>query len=289
VTNLYPDSFDTIGRWATENKVTVGEAKFRFAQYGILRAITASKALSDVLVFKGGNALDFVWQPNRSTRDLDFSARDPSLSTDQITKLLTPALQRAAQDTGVAFRLQRVRQNPPGPNRTFITYDITVGYGLPDDKRSRQKIERGESVSPIVPVEISLNEPICASVEVNIDGTHPLQVSSLEDIVAEKLRALLQQLIRNRSRRQDLLDIAVILREHSDLQLVQISEYLLQKGAARNVPVSRSAFRQAEIKARAAEGYEELEATTRTIFIPFAEAYVDLMALIDRLDIPEES
>lgn len=287
--NLYPTSFADIGRWAAESGVPMGEAKFRFAQYGVLRAIAGSKALSGLLVFKGGNALDFIWQPNRSTRDLDFSAKESNLGTEQIRDLLAASLGRAARETGVAYQVQRVRQNPPGANKTFITYDITVGYALPDDQRSRQKIACGESVSQVVPVEISLNEQICAVVEVDIDGAHPLQVSSLEDILAEKLRALLQQLIRNRSRCQDLLDIAVSLRQHPKLNHAEVAEYLLRKAAARDVPVSREAFRREEIKGRATLGYEELAATTRNIFIPFSEAYAEVMAFVERLDLPEQA
>jgi hypothetical protein len=60
--------------------MTVAEAKFRFAQYGILQAVAGSRTLSQVLAFKGGNALDFFWQPNRSTKDLDFSSRDSTLT-----------------------------------------------------------------------------------------------------------------------------------------------------------------------------------------------------------------
>ena len=285
--NLYPTSFGDIARWAAESGVPVSEAKFRFAQYGVLQAITASKALSSILVFKGGNALDFVWQPNRSTKDLDFSARESELGVEQIRELLASSLQRAGRETDITYRVQRVKQNPPGANKTFITYDMTVGYALPDDLRSRQKIEHGENVSPVVPIEISLNEPICAVVDIDIDSTHPLQVSTLEDIVAEKLRALLQQPIRNRSRRQDLLDIAVTLRGYPELNRTEVAEYLLRKAAARNVSVSRAAFRQEEVKTRAAQGYNELAATTRNLFIPFEEAYVEVMAFVDQLDLPE--
>jgi hypothetical protein len=68
-----------------------------------------------------------------------------------------------------------------------------------------------------------------------------------------------------------------------------VAEYLLRKAAARSVPVSREAFKDEEIKARAAEGYDELEATTRSTFIPFAEAYAEVLAFVDRLDVPERS
>lgn len=285
--NLFPTSFAETARWAAEAGVSVAEARFRFAQYGVLRAIASSKALSETLVFKGGNALDFVWQPNRSTRDLDFSARQTDLGAERIRELLAGSLARAGRETGVGYRLQRVKQNPPGEGKTFITYDVTVGYSLPDDRRSRERIERGEDVSAVVPVEISLNEPICASVGVDINAAHPLAVSTVEDIVAEKLRALLQQPIRNRSRRQDMLDIAVILRGTENPDRAKVTEYLLRKAAARDVPVSREAFRGEEIKRRAAEGYGELAATTRKTFVPFEDAYAEVMEFVKHLDLPE--
>ena len=52
----------------------MSEARRRFAQYAVLRAIASLARLSELLVFKGGDALDFGWSPNRSTIDLDFSA-----------------------------------------------------------------------------------------------------------------------------------------------------------------------------------------------------------------------
>ena len=52
----------------------MSEARRRFAQYAVLRAISSSARLRELLVSKGGDALDFVWSPNRGTIDLDFSA-----------------------------------------------------------------------------------------------------------------------------------------------------------------------------------------------------------------------
>jgi hypothetical protein len=76
----YPTSLQSIEKWAAENNMTVAVAKFRFVQYGVLQAVADSRTLSQILAFKGGNALDFVWQPNRSTRDLDFSSKDSALT-----------------------------------------------------------------------------------------------------------------------------------------------------------------------------------------------------------------
>lgn len=75
--DLYPTSLDVIRQWANDNHIRVLEAQIRFVQYTILRVVADSRRLCDALVFKGGNALDFVWSPNRSTADLDFSI-DPA-------------------------------------------------------------------------------------------------------------------------------------------------------------------------------------------------------------------
>lgn len=64
--------------------MNVNEGRVRFAQYAILRAIAYSDRLSRILVFKGGNALDFVWHPNRSTQDLDFSADMDLIDLDRV-------------------------------------------------------------------------------------------------------------------------------------------------------------------------------------------------------------
>jgi predicted nucleotidyltransferase component of viral defense system len=189
----YPTSLPGIGEWAASNGMTVTEAKIRFAQYGILQAVADSRNLSQILTFKGGNALDFVWQPNRSTKDLDFSSKDSTLTAEQIRTFLTPSLERVSRSMGVLYRVQRMEQQPPGPNRSFITFEGTIGYALPEDRRNRQLIQRGKSSKAAVHIDVSLNEPICGIVEVDIASSNLLRVCQLEDIVAEKLRALLQQ------------------------------------------------------------------------------------------------
>jgi len=285
----YPTSLRGIGEWAASNRMTVAVAKFRFAQYGILQAVADSRTLSQVLAFKGGNALDFVWQPNRSTRDLDFSSRDSTLTAERLRNFLTPSLQRVSRSIGVLYRVQRIEQQPPGPNRSFITFEGTIGYALPDERRNRELIQQDKSSNAAVPLDVSLNEPICRIVEVDIASSNPLQVCQLEDIVAEKLRALLQQPRRNRHRPQDVLDVCVAVQENPDLDLSLTAEFLLEKAKAREVSVSRAAFHQEEIRSRALEGYNELRETTRNAFIEFEEAFSIVLSLVDGMPLADRT
>lgn len=294
----YPSSFNDLRDWAQDNNIPVAEAGKRLAQYAILRGITSSRALSELLVFKGGNALDFIWQPNRSTTDLDFSADmdvvaievpfwDPVQLKDFLKEHLARGFQIATRDLGVALAIHRINQQPPNPDSTFITYETRVGFALPSDRRNRERLEQGAPSMNVIPVEISLNEPICADERVDLRTSRRLRVCTLEDIVAEKLRALLQQPIRDRTREQDLLDIAVILGAHPTLNRENVAAFLLIKAAARDVPVTRTDFKSADIAARAARDYSALSLVTRRTFLPFDQALQRLHDFVDTLDIPE--
>jgi predicted nucleotidyltransferase component of viral defense system len=293
VTLRFPQTFTEISAWAAANEVTAIEARVRFAQYVILRAITQSRDLSSSLVFKGGNALDFVWQPNRSTKDLDFSAELADFAPDLVSartviaRLFADSLNAVRPVLHVACRLQRIEQQPPEHDKTFITYHLSIGYALPDQERVRVRIDAGLPSVQAIKVEVSVNESICADVLIDIAGRRPLRVSTLEDIVAEKLRALLQQPLRNRTRRQDLLDIAVILKSETQFDHEKVVDFLWRKARIRNVVVSRSAFRSQEVLGRALVDYAELAATTRHLFVPFEEACDLLSRFVDSLPIPE--
>ena len=107
--------------------------------------------------------------------------------------------------------------------------------------------------------------------------------------MAEKLRALLQQPLRNRRRPQDVLDVCVAVQQNPDLDLNLTAEFLVEKAKARDVPVSRAAFHQEEIRSRALEGYNELRETTRNAFIEFEEAFSIVLSLVDRMPLADRT
>jgi hypothetical protein len=158
---------------------------------------------------------------------------------------------------------------------------------MPGDRKNRNLLEAGGYSRHDVPVEVSSNEPIGADRDVAV-GDRSLRVGTLEDIVAEKLRAYLQQKgeIRNRNRRQNLLDIAHILQTGAPLDLDSVSQYLLEKAWARDVPVSKAAFRDPELADCARREYDDLKATVREGFVPFEEALKSLFTLVEKLAIP---
>lgn len=208
MTPSHPRSFGDIRSWAESSGISANEARVRFAQFAVLQSIAAVGPLRDGLVFKGGNALDFVWQLNRSTVDLDFSVDHTSSLAIPDAETLQTLLQRgipvASSRLGIILAVQRVRPNPRGTGKHFITFEARIGYALPDQARLRQRMAQGEPSPQGIDLDISLNEPIGDARLIQVGPGVNLRVATVEDIVAEKLRALLQQPIRNRQRRQDL-------------------------------------------------------------------------------------
>jgi predicted nucleotidyltransferase component of viral defense system len=288
----FPVRFQEISRWSRENAVPLDEARRRFAQFVILAAIVSNRSLRESLVFKGGNALDLVWQPNRSTLDLDFSIDHAVVAFEigvaSIRRSFERSVSAVQQRFSVRLRVQSVRQLPPGSNRTFPTFAVRIGYALPDEMALLRRMDDGRPSPHVIDVEISVNEPLGSVTTTLLDSSlPPLRVGTVEDIVAEKLRALLQQPIRNRERRQDLLDIAVLLRLHPGIDRDAVGRFLVLKSKARGIDARRSAFAAPEIRRRASVDYDRLRETTRVLFIPFEEAWALLIDFVHSLPIPD--
>lgn len=289
----FPIRYTEVREWARQQGVTIADAERRYAQYLILQAISRNLFLRNELAFKGGNALEFVYLPNRSTTDLDFSF----LTVGQDSQALLVAsghelgnsLLQVNDGFGTVLRLQSIKQNPPRPDAKFPTFTARIGFAMPDQHRQRDRLLAGEPSANVVPVEMTLNEIVCEWSDTRIGRSDiNLNVSSINDIIAEKLRAILQQAPRNRYRSQDILDIATLFSTGGlDISPASVSEFLLRKSAARDVTVTRSAFHDPEIRRRSSELYDELRKTTRHTFIPFDDAWATVMDLVSQLDIPD--
>ena len=284
----YPRSLLEVRAWIASSGSDAVTGRLRFAQYLVLCSIASVPELQRALVFKGGNALDFAWQPNRSTLDLDFTIESGEFDEVSLSASLALGLTSASLQSGALLQLHSVTQQPRGANRTRVTYKTIVGYALPDELALRQRMERGLKSSQTIQADISKNDPICAATTFRLDDIRELRICTVEDIVAEKLRALLQQEGRNRQRPQDVLDIALAVRNHPDLNPINIASFLLTKSAERDIEVTQKAFQSPELAERARSGYEPLRTTARSVFIPFDEAFAEVLAFVGTLPIPEE-
>ncbi len=282
--DLYPSSLADIPQWSRVNKTTTLEANIRFMEFVILNCIASDPTTGHGMVLKGGNALRFAYQSPRSTKDLDFSVTAGEIpdNTDRIRGLLDIALRYAERRFYVKAKCQRAKRNPMSPKATRPTYDISVGYQFPSDTYFHSFENR--NVPTVIPLEVSLNDLVCETCPWT--GVESLRVCSLEDILAEKLRSLLQQKARNRNRHQDVYDIARNVRR-SVVDRRKIGSYLEQKSRLRDIEARKSSFDNV-IRDKAGEEYEQrIREQAPRDFIPFEEAWQEVLSLVQSLDIPD--
>jgi predicted nucleotidyltransferase component of viral defense system len=283
----YPNSVAELAAWRQANHTTMEEARRRLVQFVVLASIASSRELVNRLALKGGNALHFVHGNTRSTLDLDFTAEtDFPDNADEIRTLLDRALRGTDRRFQVKTRCQSVNRNPKRSEATCPTYTIKICFQLPLD-RYYQNFDERKHFAEVVELEISLNDTLCETLLKQLSpATILIRVCSLEDILAEKLRALLQQTIRNRNRPQDVYDIASRVRdEGATIDVEKVSEFLIQKSKIRQISPRKSSYND-EVRDRARYNYESEIDVPSELFIPFDGAWEEVIRFVNRLTIP---
>ena len=207
----------------------------------ILAGVSHVPALNDTLVFKGGTALKKCYFGNyRFSEDLDFSGLDGVPTGDAMERLVTEACECSVglldEYAPVEIVCERYTEREPHPGgqeaftirgrlpwqshpQTRVLIEVTV------DERILRPVERRKVIH-------EYGEPFEAEV----------QVYSLEEVVAEKLRAILQQADMvekrgwSRSRARDYYDLWQVFGTYKDqMDLTDFPSLLHQKCAVRGV------------------------------------------------------
>ena len=207
----------------------------------VLAGISQVPVLRDELVFKGGTALRKCYFGDyRFSEDLDFSALSGLPQGEEMERLVREACETAVrlldEHAPVEVSCQRYSEREPHPGGQEA---FAIRARFPWQNRLQTRVM----------IEVTVDEEIMRSPErrrVIHQYGEPLdvdvQVYSLEEIVAEKLRALLQQAEMferrgwSRSRARDYYDLWRVLGEYGDgLNLEGFDLLLREKCAVRSV------------------------------------------------------
>ena len=238
-----------------------------------LHAIALEERLGRSLVLKGGSLLAIAYASPRFTSDLDFTAREFSADAPEVLRsLLDPALVRAAAVLGYAdlrCRVQTIKAKPrpemfAGADAPALK--VTIG-SVTGKLAERRSLEAGMA-SDVLELDISYREPLVLIEEVALLGhvesaTAPrtILVYSVAEIVAEKLRAYLQQTERDRGRRQDVYDLAYLVEEHgAGLDRAAILAALRTKARARGIEPEPGMIDDPDRIGRAKRNWDTLKA-----------------------------
>jgi len=207
----------------------------------VLAGTGVNEKLHKALIFKGGTALKKCYFGEyRFSEDLDFTARDSAPRQDELKKEINRSCRLAAElaqsFSPLELKVERYREREPHPGNqeAFIIRGKFPWH--------RQFLAR-------VMIEITVDEPIkIEPVRRRIihgygeDISQEVFVCSLEEIMAEKMRAILQHLQKvkergwSRSRARDYYDLWRILNHYSEqLRLEILPSLFLRKCKVRRV------------------------------------------------------
>lgn len=262
-----------------------GQQGFREAVHTILDGIGHSQNLSARMVMKGGLLLAIRYDSSRYTRDLDFSTKD-GYSADGAEALLEElrAGLVAAEDRlpyGTACRLQSCKVQPKGENKTHHNLALKIGFANRSNASAMARLEAGASAQ-VVEIDYSFNEAVFDVEVLELDGGATIHSYTLNNVLAEKMRSLLQQPIRRRNRRQDVYDIWLLLESGPALnavELVKIHEILVASCGSKGIVPGIQSMETEAVVSMARSGYQELTADVDGELPPFDEAMSRVVAL----------
>ena len=259
---------------SAENKL------FRQAVHIVIYSISNNRELQKIMIMKGGILLALGYESTRFTRDIDFSTEqkldnfDVEAFINRFDAALVDAVDKL--EYGVDCVVQGWKQQPPREDATFPTIQIRVGFADRSDQRAHRLLTL-KKAQQVGKVDYSLNEPLCQPELLEIEAGRTIQIYSFHDLVAEKFRAVLQQEVRNRLRRQDVYDLHLLLKSRNDSSAEKIKSHILhslkEKAAARDLLVEKKSMRSSEIMRRSREEYALLEREIEGPLPDFDEAF----------------
>lgn len=167
---------------------------------------------------------------------------------------------------------------------------MSIGFA---DKGSSQekKLALGQAANALH-IDISFNEPVYDWQEVEIrsgsgvgdpeeEEAAVILAYSVHELMAEKLRAIVQQKIRNRYRRQDIYDIARILSQRSLTadEVAKVFSIFLEKCRNRDIAPTRGMMDDRELYERSREKYAEMKFDQMSVSLDFEADFAMIVGL----------
>jgi predicted nucleotidyltransferase component of viral defense system len=168
----------------------------------ILQGIAQHEELSKTMVFKGGTVLKKVYfEDYRFSEDLDFTLLDNEISHEQIFEWFNEVFEHIKEEANIPLEIIDNNEHEDSGINFYISYVGPLG-GLGANKKVKVDISRSENL---------VFDPILKDVFIGYTDqeAHQLLCYSLEEILVEKLRSVMQ-----RMQARDFYDIWYLLEEH---------------------------------------------------------------------------
>ncbi len=198
----------------------------------LLKGIAEKEEFEKRLIFKGGTALrKCYFEDYRFSEDLDFTVLS-GLKSKNMEESFALVCERLTDESGCGFELTNFQEVRDIQGEE--AYEAKIAFRGPTEP---------QNVKPVIKIDLSFYETV-ALPAVQRKIIHPYSdsfnskvlVYSLEEILAEKLRAILQQKMRV-PRPRDFYDAWMLLKKYANqIKLAQVRKAFIQKCKFKNVP-----------------------------------------------------
>ncbi|MFN9886186.1 MAG: nucleotidyl transferase AbiEii/AbiGii toxin family protein [Pseudanabaena sp.] len=249
-----------------EEASTTSNKEFRQAVHTILSSIASDSDLKANMILKGGILLAIRYKSHRFTTDIDFSTEKPrggEITEDGVRKSLDSSLAQMVEelDYDLDCRVQSSKLQPKDRKSTYPSIKMTVGYAYKGTSQHKRLLSL-KSLN-IVSIDYSLNEATPNIEDLKLNLEEGILTYSLTDLIAEKYRSLLQQVSRNRTRRQDVYDLNLLIERFGDINNFERSKILnsliIKSKARLKIAPDINSFEDPELKSRAKKDYHTLK------------------------------
>ncbi len=168
----------------------------------ILQGIAQYENLAKSIVFKGGTVLKKVYfEDYRFSEDLDFTLLDDTISNEQIFEWFATVFEYIQEEANIPLEIINDNEHQDGGINFYISYIGPLG-GQGNHKKVKIDISRSERLA----FETAKRDVI---ITYSDQEEHQLLSYSLEEVLVEKLRSVMQ-----RMQARDFYDIWYLLEIH---------------------------------------------------------------------------
>lgn len=258
----------SIDEWVDKAKADPRAYLERQATEIFLTALGTTEPYCGKFFLKGGLLMGIVYNSPRQTADIDYSTiLEPDAKiVDHLKQTLNDALPAVAANMGYPDLICKIQTITVRPREDIFTtanapgFQITIAYAKRGTNEAK-KLEGGKGPVTLY-ADVSFKEPIGAIQIVRFGNNGPaINAYSLKDMIAEKLRAFLQQEKRKRARRQDIYDLSILLGKFTfdDEEKKEILDLLLTKCKVRDISPDKASFGNEELVRRAKSEWDTME------------------------------
>lgn len=269
------------------------QRNFREAVHIILTAVGTSTALRSKMIMKGGLLMAIRYDSTRYTKDADFSTQDRFLKGDddallaELDSQLVVASELLPYDTICRRQGTQMAPVPPEDN-DFPGMKLKIGFAPRSNRRAMDRLLNGQSPQ-VVEIDHSYNEAVFDVEVLRLSDGETLQAYSFLNLIAEKLRSLLQQPIRRRNREQDVYDLHLLLglgHSFTEAERQHLVQIITKSCQSRKVEVGMDSLKNPVVRQMAQKGYETLSHDVAGSLPPFDDAYGRVQEFFESLPWP---